>query len=608
MAIEIKSSLLNDSAFRNVKKSLISVSAIDNKADFRIKAIEYINDSSENNDDMFFYDMLPYTRFLDPKSEDMAYTTPEGLIFLNCPGKIGEKLREWDFTYDHECLHQLWETFSVEKEIIKKHGDCNHLLLNIASDCVINDYLSKVRKKSQPENTITPQYIQDKFGIKYDRKVDTQYTLYVKLLPKAKELEKDPICQTTFDGKIDPKKVEKVDGGNNGPGPDPGTNGNVEKHSEDYIKGWTDAIQDVLDKKADPTDKSYKPKSTNNEEYDNGYNDCMEDIKNGMENGVGLVTGGGGNTGNSDLPAIPWNTDSDDQTNSPNTPEDPEDDKEGKSGGSQGNNAATDNEQHNEDLEAIKKETKDIIEKYKSKISGVFGEFISKCKSSVKCNVSGLAVKTSGKGNSSWNQNLFTFANSYIKKKIFQKHREWESTYRRIKRGSGVIKFGEPIAPGKQIKDNKLDISIAYYVDRSGSMSGCINDVWKALYAIADAMTKKFGKDKVVSRVKYDIYAFDTKMHELQYGKKMSADGGTMNFDEILNFIHKNTKDNLINIILTDAGFSINTNEVKNLMKELDGLFIFITNQGSQEMENLSKQYPTQLKYILADSAFTVDK
>ena len=56
-----------------------------------------------------------------------------------------------------------------------------------------------------------------------------------------------------------------------------------------------------------------------------------EGIKTYISNKVILVTGGGGNTGNSDLPAIPWNTDSDDQTNSPNTPEDPEDDKEGKS-------------------------------------------------------------------------------------------------------------------------------------------------------------------------------------------------------------------------------------------------------------------------------------
>ena len=61
-------------------------------------------------------------------------------------------------------------------------------------------------------------------------------------------------------------------------------------------------------------------------------------------------------------------------------------------------------------------------------------------------------------------------------------------------------------------------------------------------------------------------------------------------------------------VIIEGVSMYLKSDEVKNLMKELDGLFIFITNVASQEMENLSKQYPTQLKYILADSAFTIDK
>ena len=51
--MEIKSSLLNEDEFKGVKESLIEISKIDNYQDFRVKLIEYINDSSENNDDMF---------------------------------------------------------------------------------------------------------------------------------------------------------------------------------------------------------------------------------------------------------------------------------------------------------------------------------------------------------------------------------------------------------------------------------------------------------------------------------------------------------------------------------------------------------------------------
>ena len=69
--------------------------------------LPFINDTAENNDDMFFFDMLEFTRFLNPDDEAVAYTTPERLIFLNAPAKYGEKYREWDFIYCHECLHQL---------------------------------------------------------------------------------------------------------------------------------------------------------------------------------------------------------------------------------------------------------------------------------------------------------------------------------------------------------------------------------------------------------------------------------------------------------------------------------------------------------------------
>ena len=161
MAIEIRSSLINDPDFKYLKNSLIEVSEIDHKDKFRVKVIEYINDSSSESDDMFFYDMLEFVRFLKPSSDAVAYTTPDRLIFLNCPNKtVGENIRQWDFVYDHECLHQLWDTFGVAERIKEEYGSYDHNLLNIASDCVINDYLYYYRKKDRPNDLITPEYIE----------------------------------------------------------------------------------------------------------------------------------------------------------------------------------------------------------------------------------------------------------------------------------------------------------------------------------------------------------------------------------------------------------------------------------------------------------------
>ena len=41
--------------------------------------------------------------------------------------------------------------------------------------------------------------------------------------------------------------------------------------------------------------------------------------------------------------------------------------------------------------------------------------------------------------------------------------------------------------------------------------------------------------------------------------------------------------------------------------RDIDGILIFITNQDNEVMKELSKKYPTQLYYILADSQFKLD-
>lgn len=146
--MEIKSTLLNDEEFKWVKNSILNADSVDGEGSFRVKLIEYINDTADNDDDKYFFDMLPFTRFLEPGSEHIAYTDEAKRIFLNAPCQhIGKNFKQWDFIFDHECLHQLWDTFGVRDRLVADGYEYNHQVLNIASDCVINDYLSHYRKK-----------------------------------------------------------------------------------------------------------------------------------------------------------------------------------------------------------------------------------------------------------------------------------------------------------------------------------------------------------------------------------------------------------------------------------------------------------------------------
>ena len=777
--MEIKSSLLNSKYLKLLKDSLIAASEVDGKENFRVRLIEYIDDTADNEDDEFFYDMLEFCRFLKPDPETTAYTTPDHIIYLNAPGVFGEKIREWDFVYCHECLHQLWETFEVADQIQKNGVKYDHNVLNVASDCVINDYLSAIRKKTAPPQGITPEYLKQTFDVDYDRKVDTQYTLYLKLLEHIDELKKDQVCQKAFDGKIKPKSVTKQQG----PPPPPPPPGG--KFPKEYIDGWTDAIQDVLDKKVDPLDDKRKPKKTGVRDYDAGYEDCIKTIKAGLEDGITIRDGGSDdNNKNNDggLPQIPWDIDDPNQGGDPGSDSDKSDkqndsdksdkqndsdldandaqqsaneakdaakkaqqnadsgkgsqkdadaakeaakeaqnaadrdkdaadngDKEGEAKaskeakaaadkakeladkGEDGDNTAeaaqqaadeakdaakkaqenaesgkgskeeakaakeaakeaqnaadrakkaadkgdkegeakaakeakaaagrakglansteTSNELTEEEKKQIREKAEGVIKKYKEKISGAFGDFVKKCKNSVKCDPNGLASNTK-KGKGAWNKQMDAAINAYVKKNLDKKRRQFEQTYKRVKRGSGFVKMGAPIIPGKRIKDNKMPINIAYYIDRSGSMSGCIDQVFEAAFKISEALKQRFKKDKFVDSIDFRTFVFNDSMEEIKFGQKRYASSSTMAFDRILDFINKNTKNVLINIIITDADFNVDDSKVKKFLKDgVDGLVIFVTNMANNQVQKIADEldFRTKLIYILADANFDID-
>ena len=273
---------------------------------------------------------------------------------------------------------------------------------------------------------------------------------------------------------------------------------------------------------------------------------------------------------------------------------------------STGEGGAADAIESDADLEVIRKRAQEVLDRYSEKLSGALGEFIAKCKSSMRCERTGLAVGVKN-GNVSWNAKMKSAITSFVKARVFQMQRLYKRTYNKLNRRQGVVNSGDILIKGKQILKNTMDINVAFYIDRSGSMSGApIKNVFEASYTICEMLKKQFGREKVVRDIKFKMYAFDMVMHEVPFGKVVNADGGNMDFSEIIEFIANNTKDYLINVIITDAQFSINAAAVKKFIKDIDGMLLFITNTDNDEFKELAKQYPTQMYYVLADSNFTI--
>lgn len=294
-----------------VKQSILSISDTDELQDDRAFMVDLFDNWSTDDKDDFYNEMLPCLMFIDEK-DSIAYTTKDKIICLSYPCDSAvipqdkDKFMRWYFVYCHECLHQLWDTFEVGEKIKNAGMTYNHKLLNIASDCVINDYLAYITKshKKAPLLGIMPDTIKEKYGVEYNRKVDTQYTLYTKLLELTKdqqnEIEKE-YGEDEFDGKITPKMVEQQDGSDDSNNSDGSQN---EEYSDEYKKGYRQAIQDVLDKKTDP--KKFKPLDVKSD-YENGYNDAMKQIIEGIENGLKMSSSNNSSSSKSNgLPNIPW--------------------------------------------------------------------------------------------------------------------------------------------------------------------------------------------------------------------------------------------------------------------------------------------------------------
>ena len=257
------------------------------------------------------------------------------------------------------------------------------------------------------------------------------------------------------------------------------------------------------------------------------------------------------------------------------------------------------------DLEKLKKDAEDVINEYKNKLAGDLGEFLAKCKSSAKLEKDGLAAQVT-KGVKGWNVELDQRINKYVKQKVFQKKRQWQQTYSRVKRGTGYVKMGEPLQPGRRIKDDTMVINVAFYIDRSGSMGSALDTVFDAAYVICDALKKRYRKEKVVDDIIFKILAFDDDIAEIKFGNKTTLGGGTMSMSDLLKSIKRYTNNYLINVVITDGYFNINDSEVKKFIEDVNGIVVYIVNRDFPEMEKLADKLKTKLFFIKADGAFKI--
>lgn len=240
----------------------------DDNLEFREGVIRKIYAVNFKKSNATFFDFMPAIRFLyNDDGTHIAYTTPDCEIFLNTyfvtpanakenPGYVHTK-EDWDFIYAHECLHQIWDTFKVADKIKEQGIEFDHYILNLASDCVINDYLVYRKSKAEPPGLINPKYIKDNWGIDYDRTTDTQFSLYMKMMQVINKIRKSSQYkqqqqqgpqggqQGPQGGQQGPQGGQQGgQGGQQGGQGGSGGNQNNPNETKEYVDGWNKAIED----------------------------------------------------------------------------------------------------------------------------------------------------------------------------------------------------------------------------------------------------------------------------------------------------------------------------------------------------------------------------
>lgn len=248
---------------------------------------------------------------------------------------------------------------------------------------------------------------------------------------------------------------------------------------------------------------------------------------------------------------------------------------------------------------------KEKLKKYKDSMSGIIGEFAKKTRRAKRVK-DGVELPVT-KANLAWDKELMRAIDAHVKQRVFKMKQITKNTYAKISRRSGIVKLGVPIQPGKRVLDNKMVVKISFYIDRSGSMS-VDDNITKAIRCantIADAIEKKYKREEVISKTMFEFYVFDTSIKEIPRKKYVQANGDNVGFEEIMDYIYKNTSDAMVNVVITDAEFSFDVPKIKKFLEENVEFFVFVTNNQSPEMKSVARSIgDKKLKYIYVGNSF----
>lgn len=258
---------------------------------------------------------------------------------------------------------------------------------------------------------------------------------------------------------------------------------------------------------------------------------------------------------------------------------------------------------------------KKAVEKYSQKLTGPIGAFLDKCKDSIKdikrikSEKRRTAVKVyTKKAKNAWDVDFKKIIDTYVSDCVDEAKHERKKTYMRPNRRQGVVRSNDIIKKGELPKKNKMDITMTFYIDISGSMYGApVKNAFKAAYAYSDFIRKQNQNESVVGDFDYTFYAFNTRFKKITGKQIPEADGGNVDFNEILEYIESHSLNDMINIIITDAQFGINPNKCIEVIKRVNGLFIVIANNAgnASDFEKIKNALKDKFEFLEADSDFT---
>ena len=257
-----------------------------------------------------------------------------------------------------------------------------------------------------------------------------------------------------------------------------------------------------------------------------------------------------------------------------------------------------------------------LTETFAGKISGVVGQYVTKCDEAIedikklkeKKDKIGMTSYARRANSAPWDVQVKHVIDKYIGTRV-RKSNHKEKTYRRPNRRNGVVEFGEPLKKGTQTKKDKMFITMTFYIDISGSMSGePVNNAFKSAYKFSDFIIKKYKGNAKVSDCLFDYYAFNTKFSKVKAGTIPRANGDNVDFNEILEEIEKKSLNDLVNIIITDAQFPIPLTATVNAVKNSNGMYVVITNSdySRHDLEAVQNKIPDKFVWIQADDKFSI--